>query len=478
MRFPGFVGPSYTLQSVIADCQAAVNLYPELNALGTGKEGEPALLAPTPGLRRLLTLAGSPLRALYMASNGQLFAVGGAKLYRISSSWVATELGTLNTTTGRVSIADNGSTVVLVDGTYGYVWTIGSAAFAVITSANFYAADQVTYQDGYYIFNRSGTGNFFISGLNATTFDALDIATAEAKPDNVMGVISSNQQLHVFGTQTLEVYYDSGDTFPFTRIQGAVVSVGCGATHSIAEIPGQGLMWLGGDSTGTGIIYQLQGFQAKRVSTSAIENEIRGLTSTQIAAATAWVYQQGGHIFYILNIPGLASTWAYDVNTGMWHERSYQDLWGPERHRAECHTVAFGQNVVGDWETGKVYALDQDTYTDDAVAIKRIRRVPHVSKGMKRHFHRALTIDMEMGVGLSGSGQGTDPQVMLRWSDDGGKTWSNEHWASIGGIGEYKARAIFRRLGSARDRVYEVSITEPVKTVILGADLDLEEGAA
>jgi len=69
-----------------------------------------------------------------------------------------------------------------------------------------------------------------------------------------------------------------------------------------------------------------------------------------------------------------------------------------------------------------------------------------------------------------------DPQAMLDWSDDGGHTWSNEHWASIGVIGDYTARAIWRRLGRSRNRIYRVSITDAVKRVIMGADLEAEVG--
>jgi hypothetical protein len=72
--------------------------------------------------------------------------------------------------------------------------------------------------------------------------------------------------------------------------------------------------------------------------------------------------------------------------------------------------------------------------------------------------------------------QGADPQVMLRWSDDGGHTWSSEHWASMGKIGQYYKRVIWRRLGMTvklRDRVYEVSGTDPVKIAIMGAELIL-----
>jgi len=478
VRFPGFIGPSYTLQSVNVDCQRSLNLFPEVNELGTGKEGEVAALVPTPGKRLLLTLTGTPTRGGWRASNGEFFVVGGDKLYRVSSAWVATELGTLLTSSGPVSIADNGEHVVVVDGTYGYSWTIDTSAFAQITDPDFPGADVVTFQDGYFIFNKINTQQFFISDLNGIGFDALDIASAEGSPDLLKSVSSLNQQLYLFGSQSLEVWYNSGDAdFPFQRISGAVIDVGCVAEHSVAKLL-DSLFWLGGDDTGNGVVYRTQGNKAQRVSTPAIEAVIRGLDADDIADARAWAYQQGGHHFYCLNIPGAASTWCFDASTNLWHERAYNNLWSLERDRADWHAVAHGLNVVGDYEDGRIYALDPEYYTDGGTSIVRERTSPHVSKGLNRLFHSRFQLDMETGVGIDGSGQGSDPQVMLQYSDDGGSSWSTERWTGCGAIGARKTRVIWNRLGSSRDRVYRIRIADPVKTVLIGAELAVEEGVA
>jgi hypothetical protein len=478
LRFPGFIGPSYTLQSVNVDCQRCVNLFPEMNALGTGKEREVASLVPSPGLRLLLTLVEAPVRGLWRDSNENVFAVGGTKLYRISSSWVASELGTLNSASGPVSMADNGTYLVVVDGTDGYTYNVDTATFAEITDADFLGADQVTFQDGYFIFNKPDSGQFYISGLNDVTLDALDLSTAEGSPDVLKGLVSLNQQLYLLGSQSIEIFYNSGAAdFPFVRIDGAVIDVGCVATHSIAKLSDT-VLWLGGDETGNGIVYQTQGNRAERVSTPAIESVIRELSADDLADARAWTYQQGGHHFYCLNIPNAQSTWVYDLSTRLWHERTYRNLWDMERHRADCHTVAHGINIVGDYENGKIYELDPDYYSDAGTAIVRERTSPHFSQNMARFFHRAFQLDMETGVGIDGSGQGTDPQVMLQWSDDGGHNWSNEYWTSCGAIGATRTRVLWRRLGSSRDRVYRVRISDPVKVVLIGAELGLEDGVA
>lgn len=478
MRFPALVGPSYQLQSVTADNQATVNLFVEINQLGTGKNGEPALLVETPGLLTLLTLPTSPVRGIYTASNDEVYAVGGNKLYSLSSSWVATELGSLNTSEGPVSMSDNGTHLVLVDGTDGFVWNMSTDTFSEITDPDFKAADQVAYINRTFIFNESGTGRFFYAGLDDVTFDALDIGTAEASPDVLRGIHVMNQQIYMVGSLTTEIFYDSGDADePFQRIEGAAIAFGTIAPFSIQEVD-DSVCFLGRDKNGTGVIYRLKGGQPQRISTPTIEAVIRGLTQSTLPDARAWAYQQGGHHFYCLNLPGDTRTWCYDTTTGLWHERQYRNLWDLERHRAECHTVAHSRNIVGDYQNGKIYALDPDTRTDADNPIVRLRRGPHFSSNGRRIFHHRLEIDMETGVGIDGSGQGSAPKLMLRWSNDSGRTWSNYREGEIGEIGETTTRVVFRRLGSARNRIYELSISDPVKVVINGAEIEVTEGVA
>jgi hypothetical protein len=221
----------------------------------------------------------------------------------------------------------------------------------------------------------------------------------------------------------------------------------------------------------------MQGYQAQRISTPAIESVIRGIDADELADARAWTYQQGGHAFYCLNLPGHDATWVYDTATSLWHERTYLDAWGLERHRAECHALGHGENVVGDYETGELFALDPDTYTDNGQEIVRMRTSPHFSQGLVRIAHHSFQLDLESGTGLT-TGQGSDPQAMLQWSNDGGHTWSNERWAGIGALGKYGTRAKWNRLGDARDRVYRVMISEPIKVVLIGAELSVEGGTA
>ena len=480
-RFPGFIGPSNQLSSVNADAQRTVNLYLERIESGAGKEGEQWALIGTEGLRTLLTLPTLPVRGVFTASDGTAYAVGGNKLYSLSSSWVASELGTLNTSTGPVSMDDNGTYLICVDGSrFGYTYNLTSATFAQITDEDFPGATQVTYQDSYFLFTGLNGEEFGFVDDDELDFDALDFSSAAGSPDDMVGILSDLQNVYMFGEKTTEVFYNCGDAAdPFIRTQGAIIPVGCMAAFSIQPLQGA-VYWLGQSDKGAGIVYRAKGLSPERISTHPLESIIRGLIADgqDMSTARAWAYEQGGHAFYCINLPGAETTWVYDLATEEWHERAYLLNGDYSRHRADCHAYAHGTNIVGDYESGKIYALDPEAYTDAGNPIVRERITPVVSKNLKLITHHALEIDMEAGVGLTGTGQGTDPQAMLQFSDDSGHTWSNERWTDIGEIGKRKTRAIFRRLGTARNRVYRFRISDPVKVTILGAEINPEEGVA
>lgn len=488
MRFLGFIGPTYQLDSVNADCQRCVNLYPEINEIGTGKEGEVASLISTPGLEVLIELGVGPIRLIYEDPQNRIFVASANKMYEISFSgsvWSSTLLGTLSTETGTIKAASNklangDSVTVFVDGTNCYAFrNIASVeTFGTFASFGYSQVDNAThvvYIDGYFIFI-DGSGQFYISEWGSFAVSPLDFASAEADPDNIVAAIANNRDLYLLNGKTTEVFVNTGNPdFPFERVQGGVIQIGCAAPYSVAEVNGV-VFWLGRDKSGHGIIYALSGLQPQRVSTHAIEASIQGYDIDSISTADAYTYHQGGHSFYVINFP--EATWVYDLTTKLWHERAYNNGGSLERHRGQHHAFVsqFGWHLIGDYEDGRVYRMDNTVYVDDETPIIRRRTAPHISQGMLRLRHKTFQLDMETGVGLDGGVQGSDPQVMLRFSDDGGHTWSNEKWSSAGAIGNHKKQVRFNRLGVSRDRVYEVTVSDPVKVVLLGAEIDVEKG--
>ena len=540
-----------------------VNLFPEIIAEG-GKE--PAYLQRCPGLRRLVTLGSGPVRGLW-AFNGSMYAVSGTTLYKLTSAYAVTALGTVSGE-GPVSMADNGTQLFIAANPEGYIYNANTNVFGAITDPDFPGAVTVGYLDGYFVFNPPNSQRIYVTSLlDGTQVDPTEFGSAEGSPDGVVALLSNFREIWVFGTNSVEVWYDSGATdFPLQRIQGAFNELGCAAPYSVAKMD-NGIFWLGKDARGQGIVYRANGYTGQRISTHAVEWHIQSYGN--INDAIAYTYQQDGHSFYVLTFPAADRTWVYDIATNAWHERAGWQDGQFTRHRSNCQVFFNSDVVVGDYENGNLYAFDPTVYSDDGQIQKWLRSwraLPTGQNNLKRTAHHMLQLDCESGVGLAGadaadflgyllteaseyietqqsatpgvvtpgppwtvlsaagtdysiddpvlssagtgytvptivrdsigvgftigtplagyylelegaSVQGANPQVMLRWSDDGGHTWSNEHWAPMGRIGQYYARVIWRRLGMTlklRDRVYEISGTDPVKIAIMGAELIID----
>lgn len=478
-QFP-FIGASYLSRSRNFDAQRCVNLFPEASGSGTSKSI--AMLIGAPGLTLFSTLAGAGIRGCIRFTSTQSIVVVGGNVYSVTTAGVGTLFGTIINRSTPVSMASNGTTIMLVTGTEGYFITpnVNPALSTIvqIVNAAFLGADKVDYIDGYFVFNQPGTGRFQITGLFGTTISPLDFATAEGSPDLLISLIVNQREVWLFGETSTEVFFDSGNAlFPFQRIQGAFIEQGCAAKYSPAK-SGTTLFWLSADDRGQGMVLKANGYQPQRVSTHAIEYAIAQYS--RIDDAIGYTYQKEGHIFYVLTFPTGNATWVFDESTQLWHERAWRNPVDAtlNRHRSNCQMAFAGKIIVGDWETGKLYSLDLDAYDDNGDILPAIRQCAHSasSDDTWQFFHR-LWIDMETGVGLN-SGQGSDPQVMLEWSDDGGHTFPNQMWASAGKIGEYRRRVNFRRLGKSRDRVWRVTITDPVKRIFIAADAAVTAGSA
>lgn len=464
MRIP-FLGGSGRLRSVSVNAARTVNFYTEVSP----DSKSPVAMYGTPGLVRFAETTAGEGRGLYSAM-GRLFAVVGDTLYEVASDGTPTNRGTLESATGAVSIADNGLHVVVVDGTKGYKFTLGTNAFETISDVDWPAANRISFVDGYFLLNQAGTGTFWVTSLYGTDVDALDFATAEAAPDALVSLIVDHREAWLFGSESTEIWYNAGGAdFPFSRLDGAFIETGCAAPHSVAKMD-NAVFWLSQDKRGRGHVMRAQGYQPQIISTRAVETAIHGYGD--VSDARAYTYQQEGHAFYVLTFPTANATWVYDAASNEWHERMYWD--GHEnRHRGADYAFCFGRHLVIDHSNGRLYEFDLDAYTDDGDEIRSIRRTQHQHAQGKRITWRELQVDVESGVGAQ-SGQGSDPHMMLRWSDDGGKTWSSEHWQGMGKVGEYSRRAIWRRLGQSRNRVYELTISDPVKRVVIDAWAEAE----
>ena len=382
--------------------------------------------------------------------------------------------------------------------------TIYALNFSVLPSNDgpFTGADVVDVVDNYFVYNRPGTQQWGSSNILSPISSALAFSSKDGAPDNLVSMIVDHREVYLLGEVSSEVWVDSGlFPFAFQRIPGTSTQHGIAAKFSVARL-GNSFAYLSKNIRGDGQVMMMNGYTPTRISNHAVENSIEG---APISDARAWTYLIEGHEVYVISFPGLDLTWAYDIASGMWHKWLWVDTKNVfHRHRGNCHTHFNNMNLVGDWENGQIYMLDPNTYTDDGREIRRVRRAPHLVSDFQRQYFSELQILFQPGVGLEGNiigensptnavaglavaglaiaGQnslatlGANPQAMLRWSNDGGSTWSNEHWTDIGVQGRYKNRAIWRRLGQARDRIFEVVVTDPIKAVIVAANLKAEAG--
>jgi hypothetical protein len=350
------------------------------------------------------------------------------------------------------------------------------------TDGAFTGGSSVDVVDNYFIYNNPHTQQYASSDLLSPITYGLAFASKFTGPDDLVSLIVDHGQIYLLGEKTSEVWADIGTfPFPFQRIPGASSQHGIAAEFSMARF-GNSFAYVSRNDRGQAVIVQMNGYFPQRISTHAVENT---LVNQNISDAIAYTYQLEGHECYVVTFPSLDLTWVYDGSTQMWHKWLWCDNQNNyKRHRSNCAALFQGSVLVGDWENGQIYRLDPNNYTDNGQHIRRMRRCPHLVTDFQRQYFEELQIQFQPGVGLQGietfplgdNDIGLNPQAMLRWSNDGGSTWSNEHWAGIGKVGKYQNRIIWRRLGWARDRIYEVVVTDPVKAVIVSANLKASVG--
>ena len=463
-----FATNSYKHPSLPVSAQQCVNAYAESEP---GGAASPVVVLGVPGLTSFASAGTGPIRGLHQMDT-LLYAVSGDDLYSITTTGTATLVGTGITGTGNVSMANNGTQLCIVNGVSGWIYTV-LGGLQLITSVNFHAADTVTFFDNYFVFDWKGTNKYFISNLlDGTQYNGLDFASAEVQPDYVVATLNQQENLFIFGTRTIETWYNAGAlSFPFQRYDGATIERGCGAPLTPVK-EDNSVFFLGDDL----IFYRLNGIIPVRISTHALEAAWRDYAVVSDAFTFSYTYE--GHKFVVLTFPSALATWVYDISTNLWHERVSWDQNNNnlERWRGNCFCNFNNTLLVGDAYNGTIGEVDGSTYTEYGNTIQTLLVSPPIHSERKRVFVSLLELFMESGVGLS-TGQGSDPQVMLDWSNDGGRTWVPlQQWTSFGRIGEYLTRVRFLKLGQARQRVFRVYITDPVRRVIISATAELSVG--
>lgn len=485
----GFIGGAYQAQAFSADAQVCMNLFVERVESGAGKND--LCLLGTPGLSAFTTLPDQPNRSnglWQMQVSGQAqrsFAVSGSTLYEVASNGTPTALGNVGNDGKPVSLANSSIQLMIASAGQGFCYTFSTG---ILTGpiATLAGVTQFEYADGFFIATIGGTPRIFVSPvLDGINWDPASTAIVSVFPDIIISSLVTQRQLCLFGQKQSVCYYDSGNIFPYDVVPGGYSEQGSAATFGVCKADNT-VFGIWADMLGGGVAFRAQGYILQRISTHAIEEAWRQYST--IADAVAYSYQEAGHTFVVWYFPTANATWAYDVATGLWHQRGFYNGHSFDAHRSCSHMFFYGKHLVGDPKSGTIYQMSQPVsdgaggwnfVTDFGNQKRWMRRSPYVGQAGIWNYVDALEFIMDVGLGpavalTDGAGLPRDPQAMLRFSKDGGHNWSNERLLNMGQIGKFGTRVISRRFGKfwgSAGMIFELSGSDPVPIRLTDADL-------
>jgi hypothetical protein len=472
----GFVGPSYTAKSNVVANEECINFFAETIET-PGAQTQRSYFG-TPGLGVFTSLPDSPERGQCWTGS-RWFAVGGSTLFEVYADGTQDVRGDVGNDGQAVSIVASNVQLLIISAGRAFCFTLATNTLTEVTSLLAGVPKQCDYSDGYFIVCFEDSNKFQMSDiLDGTVWPGIQVNAVSVFAENIVGIIVSHRELWVFGSQHIQPYQDTGSDEVFDVIPGSLIDAGLLATFG-RNLVDNTIFWISEDTRGGRQAWRANGYTPQRISTHAVETALSSYPLASVQNMVSYAYQDGGHLFWVLYIPSTDCTWVYDVAEGLWAKRAewHQDTatWGP--HRSWNHSYAFGQHIVGDWQTGNLYVMSMDLFDDSGLAIRRVRRSPTLVNEMDWIFHSRMIVDFATGVDqpqlVDGDGNPRPPQAMLRWSDDRGSTWSNEYVRDCGFAGEFKTRVQWLRLGRSRYRVYELSVTDPIPWVIVDSYIRL-----
>ena len=517
--YPGqtITGNNVTSKTVITALGSSIVLSTAITTAGTGYAVNDqvtvvgGVYGSTPQVYTVSSVSSGAVTGLTVYSQGSYTV---QPINPASTTTSGSGSGLTLTLTFGTGTGNTGSYTVSPSQTEATSETMYALNFSILPSTDgaFQGADIVDIVDNYFVYNDPNTQRWAASNILSPITPALSYGNKDGAPDNLVSIIVDHREVYLMGEESSEVWVDAGTfPFPFQRIPGTSTQHGIVAKFSVSRL-GNSFAYLSRNIRGQSQVMLMEGYIPKRISNHAVENT---LVNQYVEDAVSFTYQLEGHEVYVISFPTIDLTWAFDITTSMWHKWLWCDNNNQyHRCRANCSAVFQNMVLVGDWQNGQIYELDPNNYTDNGQNVRRLRRAPHLVTDLQRQYFEELQIQFQPGVGVIGattpngifyqnliikadqtftignfdtiiigvpnqiypSQTQSNPQAMLRWSSDGGSTWSREYWVGIGQIGKYKNRAIWRRMGWARDRVYEVVVTDPVKAVIVSSNLKASEG--
>lgn len=477
------IGGTYEHRFKDWNAQRTINWYPQITDQKSQEKNKTQMaLIPRPGLSQHVNLTGDAVRGLFTArtrSQERLFAVVGTTLFEIHYDGSSNSIGALTgMSTGsrsKVYMALNGNGELMIqDPLAAYIFDLTTNTLTQITDADYPGGTTLDFADGYFIISDKN-GRVSFSTLNAgLVWDGLNFFTPTFKPDGVRAVVASREEIYCFGDETIEVYINDGET-PFIRQSRTSMYYGLTARDSLA-VHQSGVFFLGKSATGGSEVYQMSAnYSLTPISSPAITGILNKATNED---AEGFVHcTKDGHIFYHLHLPALRTTLVYDVTTGMWHERQSQrpapDADGAtvqDMYRGRNYVSFKGMNLYGDWYSGKIFKEDTTVSTDDGNIRLCKRLSPVFHSELKYVSVYNIELDINAGDAAKATGQGSAPVMMFSCSMDGGNTFEPEEFIELGALGQYDNRVRINGLGTARNWVMSMTVSDPVDVIIMQAE--------
>ena len=453
------VGPTYTNRSLSVGNQHTQNFYIEAN-----QAGEAAALMPFPGLKSFATAGTSYARGLCVY-NDELYAVTGTELYKVSQSGAETLIGTIPGT-DRVTMVDDGGNLVIATGStkpYQY----DGATLTVGVDADLPTAKTVAHINDRVIYEQT-TGIAFADLGIPLTVNSANILLANTRADSVKAVVTHRQQVFTFGVNTIEPSYFTGSgTPPYSRVNNAVQEIGTSSPYSISTNK-DFIYFLGTDKR----VYRMSGLNSQAIDNPAIGQAIQGYSS--VSDAYGVCITADGQNWYLLSFP-TGGTWLFNESSGLWTSLAYGTDDDP--HLISDYAYVYGKHLVSDRRNGNIYELDFDTFTDNGDTIQRQRTTQAIDSRLlgsagKQLYMNYLELEFETGVSLVSA----EAQIIMQYSDDDGRTWSQEYWQSIGEQGDFEKRVRWFGFERFYKRRFRFTMTDPVKWVLIRLIADVEVG--
>lgn len=474
-------GPAYKHVYQDVNNQRCLNMYPiQVGPDGRGK----ATLIPTAGSTLLTNLGVNSVRCMG-AVGDYVYVVEGTNVHKLDIDLTTlavtdTIIGTFTSTTaGVMYMAANPTQIIWVDGsTKGYIYTPGTGVFQEITAtdSDFTGGGQVAFIDSYFVVNDPGTGQFYFSASNnGLNWDPLDVATAETSTDNIVGLGVTKGELWVIGERSTEIWYNAANVSgsPFSLRTGLQMQIGCSAPASIVNVNDL-LIWLDHrgfvvqSSVSPFIRSNNSGYDLTIISDEAITADILSYGRRDDAIAIS--YNDRGHIMYQITFPTANKTWVYDYTTKVWHERNYQVYsTGDSRYHIGQFFAQIGTiQLMAGLNDGQIFLVSDEYYDDDSNPILRNRTTSVQYDPEKFRFAGVDRLELRVAIKQHDV---VDPQISMRYSNDGGHTWSSDLARDLPKVGEYAKPVIWNRLGAAREWIFEFTTTEAIPFAFIDCEV-------